>query len=611
MKQFNALAWKEWQQHRLFLFAGLAVFFGISWLELVVGLLLGTPGGGISVMPAMVVLFCGGLLAIIVAVCSTCQELRGGLESFWRSRPISVGRWLLVKYFAGLITVQFVCCLTLVMHLFWTKMFDRNPYSSTSFAVGLLTCHSFTLVLIYSVSFLLGCLVRHTANAGILSIGALLLIYFLPVVLGPLEWLGVSDIMMEMHRQQLVEYGLRYTLFVVGMLLGSGAAVLLSVLVVKHNWRLRSDQRLMCWSIAVVVLILFGAAAFQVGSNMSCEQNIVLPATSPRGYKCVHSIEADGNKAVVLFSEGPEQGSLRDRRYLLVKLDLSDGAEVVGEPVTVGTGGRIWQVIWCSELGQRAFLLVEASGLPRGKVSVWTVSLDSQGQDAGARKLDLSSYFRDAHTYDTVRAVLKDGKIYVSKGKKLAVVSIENPDDARVLEARSIDQAFIVGDGKGRLSVRMIAPPGLDVSERLGVSLLLSGQCGPLAAVAGNIMVTVGGDGLGLAVRTYRLLEIDDDGETATFELTGQREPSAPERFLGKLFRPTNLLVKGGFAYCVQGFGMTVYDLRDTEKPRRVGHYAAGEQFWPITGLSDGRVLVGGADLHILAPPDRVITARP
>jgi hypothetical protein len=497
------------------------------------------------------------------------------------------------------------------MQLFWNKMFDRDPYSSTSVEMSLLTCHSFTLVLIYSVSFLLGCLVRHTANAGILSIGALLLIYFLPVVLGPLEWLGVYDIMMEMHRQQLVEYGLHYTVFVVGMLLGSGVAVFLSVLVVKHNWRLRSDQRLMCWSITAVVLILFGSAAFQVGSNMSCEQKIVLPGTSPRGSKSVHSIAADGNKAVVLFSEGPEEGSLRDRRYFLVKLDLSDGTEVVDEPITVGTGGNFSQVMWCSELGQKAFLLVEASGLPRGKVSVWTVLLDSQGQDAGARRLDLSSYFRDTHAYDPVRAVLKDGRIYVSKGKKLVVVSVENPDAARVLEARSIDQAFVVGDRKGRLSVRMIAAPGLEVSERLVVSLLLSGQYGPLAGVAGNIMVTVGRDGLGLTVRTYRLLEIDDDGETATFELMGQREPIALERFLGGLFLPGNLMVKDGFAYCVQRSGMTVYDLWDPERPRRVGHYAAGEQFRPITTLSDGRVLVGGANLHILAPPDRTITAEP
>jgi ABC-type transport system involved in multi-copper enzyme maturation permease subunit len=57
--------------------------------------------------------------------------------------------------------------------------------------VPVLIFHSFTLLTIYSIAFLLGCLVREAAKAAVLAIMATLLLYFLPVLVPPLQPLSI------------------------------------------------------------------------------------------------------------------------------------------------------------------------------------------------------------------------------------------------------------------------------------------------------------------------------------------------------------------------------------------------------------------------------------
>ena len=49
---------------------------------------------------------------------------------------------------------------------------------------------------------------------------------------------------------------------------------------------------------------------------------------------------------------------------------------------------------------------------------------------------------------------------------------------------------------------------------------------------------------------------------------------------------------------------MTVFDVRDPARPRRIGHYAAPrEDFRALAPLSTGEVLVAGRSLHLVAAP--------
>jgi len=108
---------------------------------------------------AGIVLGCGALLAIFVAIGSTTRDLRDELHVFWRSRPIGVAQWLGTKYAVGLVTLLTACTVPLLLQ-FWMAA-DSGRFWSVAEVGGAVGIHSFTVVLIFSVAFLLGCLVRH------------------------------------------------------------------------------------------------------------------------------------------------------------------------------------------------------------------------------------------------------------------------------------------------------------------------------------------------------------------------------------------------------------------------------------------------------------------
>ena len=54
------------------------------------------------------------------------------------------------------------------------------------------------------------------------------------------------------------------------------------------------------------------------------------------------------------------------------------------------------------------------------------------------------------------------------------------------------------------------------------------------------------------------------------------------------------------------GGGLLAFDIRNPERPRQRGHYAAPrERFHSMAPLPGGKILVGGNDLHIVDPPKR------
>lgn len=109
-------------------------------------------------------------------------------------------------------------------------------------------------------------------------------------------------------------------------------------------------------------------------------------------------------------------------------------------------------------------------------------------------------------------------------------------------------------------------------------------------------MVEVTSEGL----TTYRVAEIDN-GE-ARLELLGQRHDTLLER--GARNPCLNMALRNGLAYVVTGQkGMTVYDVSDPTRPRRARHFASPDQyFFAVDPLPDGRTLLAGDDLFVLAP---------
>ena len=185
MNQLKSLLWKEWLEIRTFFLIALFVFVGLPLLG---GIEARFQTGYFEILASVWTYFLGGVLAIFVGVGTVVRDLNGRLEDFWRSRPVSVSRWLIVKYFVGLFVVIFTLCVPLVLELLINHT-NTNMYTAPQL---ILAWHPFLWALLYSIGFLMACLVRRGAHAAMLSLAVMLLLYFLPEIIPPLRHLGVS-----------------------------------------------------------------------------------------------------------------------------------------------------------------------------------------------------------------------------------------------------------------------------------------------------------------------------------------------------------------------------------------------------------------------------------
>ncbi len=179
MKRIAMLLRKEWVESQWFVYGGLVIFVAL-------GRILGTPDA---------VLLLGGVFAMLMAIATTCRDLGGGLESFWRSRPIGLVTWMTVKYAAGLVTI---------LSITWVALgVDLLLQGASSYTLGMLVAHSFSIIVLYSVAFALSCACRRAVHAALLSLTAGLAVYFLPVVVPALEQWSVHNLILE-HRPFLI-----------------------------------------------------------------------------------------------------------------------------------------------------------------------------------------------------------------------------------------------------------------------------------------------------------------------------------------------------------------------------------------------------------------------
>ncbi|MHC4622005.1 MAG: hypothetical protein ACYTEQ_30055, partial [Planctomycetota bacterium] len=322
MRSCMALMWKEWREVRWFLLAGLAIFLGFPLLEASQVYLRGH--AFCSNIPEGMVPSLGGVFAIFVAVGVTSRDLKDKLACFWQSRPVGIWRWAAAKYLLGLLVVLPVCCTPLVMQFFMFKATDRQ----TEFICSVLFCHTFTLVLVYSLAFLTGCLIRSAVYATIFSMAVTLLIYFLPMLVPALEAFSIINIM-DQRPVQLVRLGqlgrggpwfagklrilripgaggwalrcnIEFLRYVVFALTCSAAGVVTAGIAVKRNWQLRVGQKLMFWSLGGVAFLLFLTFAFQVGSNLKCVEQIPVNSQGQRG---LAMMACDGRQGVLLLHD--------------------------------------------------------------------------------------------------------------------------------------------------------------------------------------------------------------------------------------------------------------------------------------------------------------------
>jgi hypothetical protein len=259
MKRIGNIAWKEWREIQAFLYIALFVFIGLPFIgELERTWHTNRP---LEIQTGPFVILLGGLLAVLIAVGSTCRDFQGHLEDFWRSRPLGVSRWLAIKFVIGLMVTLGSCDLAWAVNV-WTI---RNDMSFINWWMMMAFC-SLQWTAIYSLAFLSGCLIRKMANAAMIAIAAMLLVYFLPALL-PGSIFATSG-----NEAEIGTAG-----FVGGMLAVAAVGFILALISARRDWQIQSGQKLMYGSVSTAILILLATIAFERGSNLPSLDTINIP----------------------------------------------------------------------------------------------------------------------------------------------------------------------------------------------------------------------------------------------------------------------------------------------------------------------------------------------
>jgi len=642
MRSNKALLWKEWREIRWFLIAGVAIFVGWPLLEALANYRFrqsfssGTPEG--------IVLLFGGAFAIFVAVGVTCRDLREAIACFWQSRPVAIWRWVVTKYMMGLAVVLVVLCVPVAIQDCMAKQVAGSEYQVRQWS-NILTCHTFTLILIYSLSFVVGCLIRIPVYAVILSAALALLVYFLPMLVPPLESFSVFNIIMqspvEIVQLSKLEQGgpwfagklrlvkipwaddlaLRYNIellrYIIVTFILSCSGLIVAWAAVKRNWRLKVGQKLMFWLLGGVGMLLFLTVVFQLGSNLKCIRQIPIKPQG-EGERGVAQIACDGDKGVLLLRNKKPGDAGDDATYSLMTFDLS-AKEPLGKeiclsqdqmPVFSWPGDR-GKIVWSAKNPQWAYSIKTSRRKyePDGhwftdRAELLTISL-AAGSAGSVDKLDLLPHLKGQTAYSDSLYML-DGTIYASLSGILFIFDV-GIDGKPVLRKIVKERVGISGqsggsDASGRtlwasMTMQLVPAEGVSIEERLKLAAELSEY--RVMDSEGDIVVEVNND----FIEVYRLKEVS--GDIAILEMTDRREPTPLERLAG--MNPTQVFVRNGLAYVIDSSwdfgGLTVYDVRRPQI-RRVGHYGTpDERFLTGMPLQDGNILLGGNKLHIVKPP--------
>jgi len=326
--------WKEWQQQKwLFLIGCLG---GISFPILESFLNWKNSGELRTDIGSAVLLVCGVLYAIILSVATTHSDTKKGIDNFWESKPAKVGRLFVTKSLlaAALLLLVFLATISLDV----MTNFPPNNFASFSWVAF---CYTYPIsLMLFAVAMFLVVVIRDCARAVLLSIWIGLLIYFLPLLVGSMEWMNIFE-QLNYHQDSLLSrlfnphvypglyslatFGeriryvfethpwprlLQYFMFLGFMIFVSIAFLAFSVRAMKNKWRWQPGQKTIVWTLGLSAAFIFGIAMTQVGHNLE-------PVTEWNGKKIVDPAVFDWSyMPTSIIKEGiPEDQFIAWERY--------------------------------------------------------------------------------------------------------------------------------------------------------------------------------------------------------------------------------------------------------------------------------------------------------
>lgn len=606
MKQLSPLVWKEWHEAQVYLWIGLAIFLGLPLIGGIEDSL--NRGHRLEVEALPWVTAFGGVLAIFTAVGATCRDLSGPIEDFWRAAPVSVSRWMLIKFMVGVVVVVLASAIPLSVE----ACFARQVY-----ALEFLRAFSLFLVAVYGLAFSSGCLLRRTAHAAMVALAGMLLIYCLPLIVPPLNRFVAG-----------APIGFCLAMSGVGIV-----TLLLAILAVRRSWIVESGRKLIYGCVAAVLLLLLASASYELGSNLPVLQSVDIPDADH-----LQEITVTGNSGAIISARSrySRDGSIAE--YSTTTFDIGPEGLKVG-PTKVeekfpgdfsrNNGSAISYSVG-TEQDSRA-----------GPLKLWAWQSNSDESSPSKRLLDVSLWDLDQQGNDGTYVFEWQNRLYILGlsyswhrdshdrrvpgnnlvANQLAVLDLTQPLKPRVVSISPFAYRFAsiqawLGGGREnsvqpQLRIALPDIPGLPAQQRLQIAMM--GAYWYL--LRGETFVVRRPDESLAAFR----LEMPSD-RTATFVQLGVYEPSRLERFFGgRYLLPYNMgrasdqaEMKDGFLYLTEEFGessvlrpsICVFDLRGSHPMELVAHFAAPGA-WIVRPLDDGRALIGGKKLWLVGPPPR------
>jgi hypothetical protein len=627
--QIAALAWKETRDNAWLLLTGFGVFLGLPLLQA------GQARYGVrqrfEFEASLWVFLLGGLLAVLVGVAAAGRDVGGPVADFWRSRPVGVGRWMLVKFVVGLLVVIASCAVPLAVEL----ATSHGSHYDWRFVGGFLAWGPFLWAALYGMGFLSGCLVRRPAHATLLGLAAMAVAYLAPVVLPPLQAVSVPWVIEHSHagqrsgdpgtaavRLSTVTLHPQHAAFVLAAAGLAVAAFLVGLAAVRRQWELQSGRRMLVGLAGSALFALFATAALQHGSNLPVLQEQSLDAGEG-----VLGIRAECTRGLIATTRD-EYGRML---AALRTFEVTPAGVALGRPVSVIGLGRVQtsygdamrSVAWSADRPDVAYLIESYWPAPGRTVgSLLAVRLDGGG--AGGRA---ATPLARVPLWDVTQKASEwwppsDGSALYMAGDRLyawadadarwRAVDVRSPAEPKVIDspppASSPSDVPAAGrtvaGANGTTVMALAAVPGAPPADRVRMS------------VRGYAWQVVDGDTVYRLTYERGVLTIARVTEVydrwARVVDVGRYEPSMLAAFFGG--SPESMGAAGGRVYLTSDSNwshgpermsrVTVVDARDPARPRATGHFAIPSK-WPLVvhPLPDGRAVVGGDKVYLLGPP--------
>jgi ABC-type transport system involved in multi-copper enzyme maturation permease subunit len=617
MTQTRALFWKEWFEVRGFFAIALFVFLGLPLIGAAENLI---ARHRFDLSASTWVFGLGGVLAVFVGVGTVVRDLNGKLEEFWRSRPVSVSRWLIVKYFTGFAVLLAALLIPLAVEITVNRKRDEVG------VVTILAWHPFFWAAAYSIAFVVAALVRRGAHAAMLSIAALLLLYFLPLVIPPLRFLSISWVIDQSAAPQVDHQGRILAIyhrvpwapsvlyrpgqlwFAAAMIALCAIALAIAMIAVRQDWRVESGQKTMYWSIGGAILLVFCSAAFQVGTNLQLLQSVDLPAGT-----WIALIRGAGDYGVLRYNQltAPNQWG----RALIRPFTVTSSGIELGPEAEVNPHLNWYRTLQNPEHADVLYLpSVEEPGKESGQnfPTLTTVVLEGSNVHTTTQAFPEQVVGNEAvRQWWSADELIWDNKLYLL-GAKLMTFDLSEPQNPRLLSARPLDwlpysrnlqvHRFLQNESEdtGVATLPLPPIPGLPARQRLELGArTFDGS----AILSGEALVRLAKG----RITNFRIEQLTDS--SVTIRRLGQSEPTALQLLMGSssstIVTRDGLLFESFSSGQLGGEHLEIFDLMGS-RPRTVAHFALPHenQLIAIYPLADGRTLLAGrARLYLLSPP--------